>query len=198
MSVKSFKGKSIGEIADMSIEELNAMDRGTLAKAVSRLSSAANKRIKRIKEQGLETPATKSVDKSGGKFSTRGKSLNQLRSEFIRAKRFLANKTSTVKGYKAFKKEFFDRVQAKADIRANLSDSELNRFWDIYSKSANLQPFVNGSPVLQKIVFDMFIKYQDEESEDILTRVQQKFDIWYAEQQETENEYGTSKFFRVS
>ena len=193
-----FKGKSIGDISNMSIEELNAMDRPTLAKAVSRLASAANKRLKRFESSDLESPATKSVEKSGGKFSTRGKTLNQLRSEFIRAKNFLGNKTSTRRGYKAFKKEFFDRVQAKADIIANMSDSELNRYWDIYSKCANLQPFVNGSPVLQKIVFDIFIKYQDEDNEDIFTRVQQNFDIWYKEQQEIENEFDTSTFFKVS
>ena len=198
MAKNPFKGKSIGDISSMSIEELNAMDRPTLAKAVSRLASAANKRLKRFEGSELESPATKSVEKSGGKFGTRGKTLNQLRSEFIRAKNFLGNKTSTIKGYKQFKKDFFDRVEAKTDIRKELSDSELNRYWDIYSKCANLQPFVEGRPKLQKIVFDIFIKHQDEDSEDILTRVQQKFDIWYKEQQEIENEFDTSTFFRVS
>ena len=198
MARNPFKGKSIGDISNMSIEELNAMDRPTLAKAVSRLASAANKRLKRFEGFELESPATKSVEKSGGKFGTRGKTLNQLRSEFIRAKNFLGNKTSTIKGYKQFKKDFFDRVEAKTDVRKELSDSELNRYWDIYSKCANLQPFVEGSPKLQKIVFDIFIKHQDEDSEDILTRVQQKFDIWYKEQQEIENEFDTSTFFRVS
>lgn len=198
MAINPFKGKSIGEISDMSIEELNAMDRPTLAKAVSRLASAANKRLKRFEGSELESPATKSVEKSGGRFGTRGKTLNQLRSEFIRVKNFLSSKTSTIKGYKQFKKDFFDRVEAKTDIRKELSDSELNRFWDIYSKSANLQPFVKGSAELQKTVFDMFIKYQDEESEDILARVQEKFDNWYEEQQDIENEFDTSTFFRVS
>ena len=194
----SFKGKSIYEISNMSIEELNAMDRSTLAKAVSRLSSAANKRLKRFEGLDLESPATKSIDRSGGKFGTRGKNLNQLRSEFIRVKNFLGNKTSTIKGYRQFKREFFDRVEAKTEIRKELSDSELNRFWDIYSKSANLQPFVKGSEELQKVVFDMFIKYQDEESEDILARVQEGFENWYEEQQEIENEFDTSTFFRIS
>ena len=109
MAKNPFKGKSIGDISSMSIEELNAMDRPTLAKAVSRLASAANKRLKRFEGSELESPATKSVEKSGGKFGTRGKTLNQLRSEFIRAKNFLGNKTSTIKGYKQFKKDFFDK-----------------------------------------------------------------------------------------
>ena len=190
--------KSVQSLTDMSIQDLNSMDKKSLSKVVSQMASAANKRLKRLDDSGFETPASKSVDRSGGKFGTRGKTLNQLRSEFIRVRNFLRSKTSTIKGYKKFKNDFFDRVEAKTSIRLKMTDSELNRFWDIYSKCANLQPFVNGSPNLQKTVFDMFIKYKDEDNEDILERIQRSFDDWYEEQQEIENEFDTSSMFELS
>ena len=79
-----------------------------------------------------------------------------------------------------------------------MTDSELNRFWDIYSKCANLQPFVNGSANLQKMVFDTYVKYNREDNEDILERLQRQFDNWYEEQQEIENEFDTSSMFELS
>ena len=192
-----FKGVKADDIANMSISELNSLSKSDLSKAVSRLASVANKRLNLFIKKDIETPATISAEKSGGRFSTKGKNLNQLRSEFIRAKKFLSLKTSTARGYKKFRNDFFNRVKAKSNIRLNITDDQLSRFWRIYDKTANLAPFYKGSEPRQKMVFDMFIDMENKSDEEILTEIQNNFNSYYEEQQAIENEFDTSKFFTI-
>lgn len=70
-----------------------------LKKETSRLASMANKRLVRLERNELtELPAYKTWQEHGSiKFSVKGKSYNELQSEFWRVKNFLDNKTSTVR-----------------------------------------------------------------------------------------------------
>lgn len=99
--------------------DINQLSRKELAPIVSRLAAAANKRIKRLEDKGMRTLAYQSVMESGGKFSVKGKNLNELRAEYMRAKLFLESKTSTIKGAKEVEAKFqqltgytFDKNQA--------------------------------------------------------------------------------------
>ena len=107
-------GKSVKELAHMSASEVKSYDRSNLAKIVTKLNSAANKRLKRLEQSGYSTPAMRSAKVGKGKkFSVAGKSLKQLRAEYIRVSNFLKADTSTKKGYKTFlgniKKSFENR-----------------------------------------------------------------------------------------
>ena len=65
----------------------------------SRLASMANKRVKRLEDNGLtDTPAYKAYLETGGKFSVKGKTYNELQQEVSRLKAFIDAKTSTIKG----------------------------------------------------------------------------------------------------
>ena len=92
------------ELLNLSSVEISKLKKPQLRKIVQTLASTSNKRLKRLQQKGISTPASRYVNKSG-KFSTKGKNINQLRAEYIRAKNFLQSKTSTLKGYKQFKKE---------------------------------------------------------------------------------------------
>ena len=200
MAMKNpFKGKSTETILNTDIDTLNSWDKSTISKAVRRLADTANKRIKGFEKKGIESPAILNVKKSGGKFSTRGKTLNQLRTEFIRAKNFLKMKTSTQKGYEKVKQDFFDRVEATTAQKISLTDEDLNKFWRLYDKSeSTITPFIKGSEQGQKLVFDIFIKNNNESEEDILKRIYDKFDLYYEEQEENSRDYaGTSDFYSV-
>lgn len=104
-------GKSIKQLTRIHAATINKMDEATLRAVVTRLSSAANKRIQRIEEKGITTPATREAERGGGRFSAKGKNLNQLRSEYKRVKSFLKSETSTLKGYKDFAKRFEEKLQ---------------------------------------------------------------------------------------
>lgn len=77
----------------MSGAELMGLSTQQLREAVSRLSSTANKRMKRIEKSGLFSPAVK---EAGGKFGTRGKDYNALLSEYMRVRSFIKNPTSSI------------------------------------------------------------------------------------------------------
>ena len=184
-----FKGVSTEAIRETDIETLNTWDRRTIARAVRRLADTANKRIKAFIQKGLETPAFLNVQKSGGKFTTRGKDVNQLRSEFIRARDFLKMKTSTIKGYERVKADFFERVEATTGQKMSLDDDDLTKFWRLYDEmESDISPFVKGSPQGQKVVYDVFIKNLDKNQEELIDIVKKKFDLYYEQQQEEQRE----------
>lgn len=75
-----------------------------LRREASRLVSLANKRLKRIEQQGLiESPAYKKFIEDGGqKFGIRGKNMLEVKQEVARMNDFLKKQTSTVTGTKKY------------------------------------------------------------------------------------------------
>lgn len=73
--------------------------RREFAVEVSRLASMANKRLKRLEKNELDSPAYRDWVKNGEvRFSVKGKDYNELQSEYWRIQHFIESKTSTVKG----------------------------------------------------------------------------------------------------
>ena len=93
----SMKVKEVLRLSDV---QINKMSRRELAQVTSILASAANKRIARIEKANVTSPAVANVKSHEGKFSVKGKNTNQLRSEFARARNFMQNATSSVRGAK--------------------------------------------------------------------------------------------------
>lgn len=107
-------GKSVTDLIHISATQIKGYDRQNLARIVTKLDSAANKRLVRLEKAGYNTPAMRAakVDK-GERFSVAGKNLKELRAAYIRVSNFLKSDTSTKKGYKSFlkkmKKSFADK-----------------------------------------------------------------------------------------
>ncbi len=125
-------GKSVSELSRLSASEIKKFDRANLARIVTKLNSAANKRLKRLEQSEYSTPAMRAAKVGNGKkFSVKDKSLKQLRAEYIRVSNFLKSSTSTKKGYKTFlrnmKKSFENRgvnIQGGAIETQNFIDKE--------------------------------------------------------------------------
>lgn len=117
-------GKSVNDLVHLSATEIKGYDRQNLARIVTKLNSAANKRLVRLEKAGYNTPAMRAAKiEKGQRFSVAGKNLKQLRAEYIRVSKFLKSETSTKKGYKDFlkkiQKAFSDRgvkIGGKGDI----------------------------------------------------------------------------------
>ena len=90
------KGLKISDILNMSWDDLNSLSGKDLKAITSRLVSASNKRIKRLQNspRGTSSFAYQTVEERGRKFSVRGLSTNEVRTEFANARRFLNMKTS--------------------------------------------------------------------------------------------------------
>lgn len=121
---------TVKKLLALTPEEISGLDVKTLRKYTSVLSSAANKRIQRLRKSGVSASsiAYQNVMRSGtGKFGTRNKSLNQLRNEYKRVRMFLNAKTSTVTGTRKLQSELVERFDTE------LSQNQINKLWDTYN-----------------------------------------------------------------
>ena len=107
-----------------------------LRQEASRLSSLANKRLKRMEEQNLtDSPAYKKwVDDGKAKFGVRGKSMAQVQAEIGRLNNFINQATSTVRGAK----NYYKNIGASVGIVEweDIPDlqNKLNNFFEITGK----------------------------------------------------------------
>ena len=107
-----------------------------LRQEASRLSSLANKRLKRIEEQNLlESPAYQSwIDSGGAKFGVRGKNMEQVQAEVGRLNNFIKQSTSTVRGAKDYFKNIAKTVGITEYKDIPDLQNKLNNFFEITSK----------------------------------------------------------------
>ena len=102
-----------------------------LRREASRLVSLANKRLKRIEQQGLtESPAYKKYVEDGKqKFGIRGKNMDEVKQEIARMNDFIKKQTSTVTGTKKYLDNVAKTVGiVKFDNYKQLQD-QLNTFF---------------------------------------------------------------------
>ena len=138
---KRFKGYSINDILNMDIEEFSNLSKPQLREVVSRLASAANKRLARVSKDDIVSPAQIEAVESGGKFSTKGKSEIELQVEFRRVANFLQDKTSTVTGARQLEDEVRTELKRRYGIgidRNNFRDM-LKTFKSLYEESPSTQ-----------------------------------------------------------
>ena len=95
-------------------------------KEASRLASMANKRVTRLEANDLkDAPAYRGYIESGGKFSVKGKTYNELQVEVARMRTFINANTSTIKGINKYLRGIADNTKIKyknlKDLRAKAS-----------------------------------------------------------------------------
>ena len=95
-------------------------------KEASRLVSMANKRVARLEANDLkDAPAYRGYIESGGKFSVKGKTYNELQVEVARMRTFINANTSTIKGINKYLRGIADNTKIKyknlKDLRAKAS-----------------------------------------------------------------------------
>lgn len=182
---------NINDILNMDISDISKLNRTELAKLVSQLGSASNKRLKRMESKDMTTPATMGIKRSGGKISVAGKNVNELRSEFMRAKTFLSAKTSTQKGFKQVQKSIEQRIGGP------LTPNQTKEFWQGYNKLMELEPnFLKlyGSDRMQQFLRSELVE-NGKMSEELLNTGIAEINRMYEENEGSIN--GTSGFFEL-
>lgn len=142
------KGKKVNDLLElntsrMSVDEIRAV--------VTRLNSAANKRIKSLEKSGFSTPALRAATSNQTKFSTKGMiGAVELKNAYYRVRDFLKSETSTVKGYKAVQKRTIKELE-KRGVR-NITPAKLDEMWTIYDRLAEIDPQVTQRAVKYKVM----------------------------------------------
>lgn len=135
-------------------DNFSTMKRKDLIAEMQPTIDAANKRLKRL--QGMETlsPALNSVMQSGGKFSIKGKTRNEILKESSRALAFIHMKTSTVSGAKQFEKNFAAKLSNKSK---NITNDQRKTLFDSFRKLQQISPVglnIYGSERLVRMLAD--------------------------------------------
>jgi len=148
---------------------------------------AANKRLKRL--QGMETlsPALNSIMQSGGKFSIKGKTRNEILKEASRALSFINMKTSTVAGAKQFEKNFAAKLSNKSK---NITNDQRKTLFDSFRKLQQISPVglnVYGSERLVRMLADEVVdeNYSFENTMDkALKELEREYEQFMREQED--------------
>ena len=193
------KGLKITDIMDIDLDTFNRLNESQLRSITSRLVSAGNKRIRRLQSKNINAPALQGLGKEKT-FSTKLSSevskqqrINKLRSEFARARTFLASETSTIKGYKKFVRKTKQRIASELRMSVKDVDQKLNigKMFDILHKAqesglVSSYRGSKGSEQARNIIAEILIDNPDASEEDIMDWLQEQSNELYEEQEELE------------
>jgi len=148
---------------------------------------AANKRLKRLHSLETLSPALNSVLQSGGKFSIKGKTRNEILKEASRALSFINMKTSTVAGAKQFEKNFAAKLSNKSK---NITNDQRKTLFDSFRKLQQISPVglnVYGSERLVRMLADEVVdeNYSFENTMDkALKELEREYEQFMREQED--------------
>lgn len=166
------KGLSTNQILNMDVNEINSMNYRTIRALASRLVSSMNKRIRQLRRTTPDSLALHSLPENY-QFSTKGLNRNEIRSLVGQMQQFGQMKTSTVKGWKDYRKN----IEAK--LGGKLSDlPDESNFWEMFRnlKDSNHAIFQKmSSDEILKVTYDEYI----ENPEDPMSSIQERLDDLY-------------------
>lgn len=151
-------GKIISGIRKISTKETL---RSNLAKEISKLASAANKRLKRLESNNYTNlQVYKNVIETGGKFSVKGKNIDQLENELKRIQNFMNAQTSTIKGANQVLKDMAKNFNLDYNNISELKEKS-DKFFELYEKVKEYDQQIgnNMSIINYHTVIDAVSKY---------------------------------------
>lgn len=190
------------QLLSMDENQFNRLNEQEMRKAVRTLAIESGKRFRELEsiEDDFISPALTRIRKSGGKITSSGKNLNQLRKEFMRAAGFLKDKTSTAESFETFRLDLEYELQ-KNDVM--LTDSQYKRFWQAYDKLTEIHQDIENTrsykyEIMRNIIQQVDKGYTPDEiienferEVDGKTRLQEI----YEKHQENDQEDSPSDFF---
>lgn len=145
------------DILTMDWEDVRGLSRRELSKVVSQMASAANKRLRRFEAKNEVSPAYRYAEKAGD-FSVAGKNLNQLRSEYVRAKTFLQQETSSLRQWERVKRE---TVQTLNDMGVNIPKEDIGEVMRVYGKVKSEFPDLTDSQIYAPAIQNIYEQIQE-------------------------------------
>ena len=183
-------------IVDMTPEQFNKLSKQELKGYTQILASAGNKRIKRFQEAGETSPSVEAVLKKG-KFSTKDKSFQELRAEFMRAKRFMESKTGSLRSEIRLRNENITKLKGAG---IEITKDQYKNFWRAYEQIKKDDPSV-ASKSLKYAVLENIDKYQKSNIEtnvdDIVNHIQGNMEQIYERAEELRHDFEQDNPFEL-
>lgn len=208
------KGKTVEELLNLPLTDLEKLTESQLRTVVGRGVSAGNKRLRRFQSKYGKIPyAGKGVERDQQyeevKFSAMGKDRMELMQEFARIKSYMKAETSSITGYERVKAK--SRKELKDRYGISISRKDFDDFWEIFEKIKELKPEVKEKGLKYTILENIKVAMKDKRKElkeigaewDDLTPEEiavklvssGRVDALYKAMKERENEINPSDFF---
>lgn len=146
------KRMSVKSMINIDIEKFNKLKADELRYMISKMSIVSERRIKTLEKNELYTPAYYSfmngevdLTAKNGKFkfteiknpstSIDAMTIQELRSEFRRQKNFLKAETSTVKGYKEYRRDVIRKMKEEG---IKITQKQYGEFFTAYERLREL------------------------------------------------------------
>lgn len=111
---------------------------------VSRMAQIVNKRMIRLEQAEMEfIPVMQMFEKDGRPhFGVRGKSYNELQSEYWQLKRYMDAKTGTVRQARAYAQDVLNRIGAGDKIKGATVDQMNSYMKNLFDVTAKIQEYL--------------------------------------------------------
>lgn len=194
------KAPSSAQALGLTSKELREFSRADMAKIVSSIASAANKRITRMEKAGQ--PITDTVQK----FSVAGKTRNELMKEFRRVKDFMQAETLSLRGQRIVGtktargiagalagvgsgKEFKKKLKEVSSAMGTPGSSQHDTFWRTYERLKETSPIIANKQYKYRVLGEQ-IKIMNNNpnisADELQARMQSELNRIYEETQEEE------------
>ena len=192
----SFEGWTTEDILNVSESAFENLSESQLRQAVGKMRSTINKRLSRLEgKSNIASPSAFKLEQSGGKLTTKGKSVDELKTEYLRGKQFLQDKTSTVAGYKSFLEDMTDRLEGiRNKTGLDIDEDKASDFFEAFQKLYDL----DSRAADKRIKYDLWRDIKEEmkdptkSPEEIAISLQNRITEIYEEQQGISDDFETS------
>lgn len=195
------KGLKVKDILNIDLDAFNNLNESQLRALTSRLVSASNKRIRRLKERDINSPAMRGLGDIE-QFSTKlnedvtpEQRVNQLRSRFAKIRNFMTSETSTISGFNKFVKRIKTKLAEDLGMTYKDVDTKLNvgKMFDLLhqaQKDGLISSYRHSKGSLQgrEIITEQVIDNPEMSYEDLKKILKEKKDILYEESEKAEQE----------
>ena len=195
------KGLKIKDIMNIDLDTFNNLNESELRKITSRLVSASNKRIRRLKERDINSPAIRGLGELN-QFSTKlnedvtpQNRVNQLRHTFAKIRNFMSSETSTISGYNKFVKRVKTKLAQDLGMTYADVDKKLNvgKMFDLLHKAQKdglISSYRHSAGSLQgrEIITEKIIDNPEMSYEDLKKILQEESDLKYEESEKAQTE----------
>lgn len=198
-------GKSIEQILNIPIKELEKLSIAQLKKVVGRGVSAGNKRIRRFMEaRNGRLPLAgrpKGVTTyEGMKFSAQGKNKVELLEEFKRLRNFYKSEMSSLTSFKKVEKKVITELKTQAGI--DISAVDYDKFWDVYEALREDFPEISGENfhynTISNIRAMIGVDGENFDFNEVVDKLKKEYEAKYRENVKVANaNNGTSGLFKI-
>lgn len=193
------KGLKVKDIMNIDLDTFNNLNESELRAITSRLVSASNKRIRRLKERDINSPAIRGLGELS-QFSTNlnedvtpQNRVNQLRHTFAKIRNFMTSETSTISGYNKFVKRIKTKLAADLGMTYEDVDKKLNvgKMFDLFHKAQKdglISSYRHSAGSLQgrEIVTEQILDNPELTYEELKKILKEESDLKYKESEKAE------------